>query len=478
MLQSANKEYSLQKCQKFTSPLMVHTLLDSVDYCKNLYGHKVLENSFGNGNILVEIVKRYIADCKQQNIPPNKIRIGLANDIHGFEISREHYQTCINRLNEITKIEGIGDIEWTNIRLNNFLEFSSETLYDYIIANPPYIDYRNMDMSTRKELKENFLSCKNGKFDYCYPFIEKSINLLNKTGKLSMLLPVNVYKNKFGTNLRNLMREKAKKIIVYPGQLHFQDALTSSSIFVYDKTYTGDKIIFENDTEKNISHINKNALIASKWIFNTLTDTKDEKYRFGDVFHVSMVIATLCNKAFIVSEDEIEKEKLETDVIRVAASPKNLNTQKKEFIIFPYRYEHDNILRYSDKEFCAKFPNAVNHLKRHEEKLLKRNSDTHSSWFEYGRSQGLRIMNQRKLLLSTITTQKVHVYDLDSSVIPYAGIMITQKDSDFPLEEAKKILKSQDFLKYIKDVGINVNNASIRILSSDIKNYYFARGQA
>ena len=45
-----------KKCQVFTPNDYVKELLDSVGYIDNLYGKKILENSCGDGNILVEVV--------------------------------------------------------------------------------------------------------------------------------------------------------------------------------------------------------------------------------------------------------------------------------------------------------------------------------------------------------------------------------------------------------------------------------------
>jgi len=49
-----------KKCQIFTPSSMVDTMLDLGGYTTNLLGHRVLENSFGTGNILKAVVKRYI----------------------------------------------------------------------------------------------------------------------------------------------------------------------------------------------------------------------------------------------------------------------------------------------------------------------------------------------------------------------------------------------------------------------------------
>ena len=66
-----------QKCQKFTPPAQVTTMLNLASYNSNLMGKTILENSFGSGNVLKELVKRYIESAEDADIAPDKISYGL-----------------------------------------------------------------------------------------------------------------------------------------------------------------------------------------------------------------------------------------------------------------------------------------------------------------------------------------------------------------------------------------------------------------
>ena len=81
-------------------------------------------------------------------------------------------------------------------------------------------------------------------------------------------------------------------------------------------------------------------------------------------------------------------------------------------------------------------------------------------------------MNKPKLLLSIIVTGKIKPYLLSKNTIPYSGIYIIPK-KELSLEKAKEILESDEFLDYIKSVGINASGESYRITSKDISNFYF-----
>ena len=54
-------------CQISTPKEYVKSMLDLVGYTKNLHGKTVLEDSCGEGDILIEIVRRYITDCRKLN---------------------------------------------------------------------------------------------------------------------------------------------------------------------------------------------------------------------------------------------------------------------------------------------------------------------------------------------------------------------------------------------------------------------------
>ena len=81
-------------------------------------------------------------------------------------------------------------------------------------------------------------------------------------------------------------------------------------------------------------------------------------------------------------------------------------------------------------------------------------------------------MNKPKLLVSTVVTNEVNVYNVSSRAVPYAGIYIIS-DNGYDLEVARKILKSDSFLRYIKAIGTPASGKSLRITANDINNFKF-----
>lgn len=459
-----------ENCRVFTPNEIVIKMLDLLGYKDNLYGCKILENSCGEGAFLAEIVRRYIIDCRNQGFNNDKIKKGLEQDIWGYEKEPVNADCCKDKLNSIAGANGIFDINW-NIIAADALKTKVDIKFSYIAGNPPYITYSALDESTRNYLKDNFQVCTAGKPDYYYAFVESALNHLDETGKLIYLIPNNFFKTRFAEKLRQLLLPSLTDIYDYTKKKLFVDALTSSAIIMCDNATSTNSICYHDVLNDNAHQIPKSEMMH-RWVLPL--DSQDEelqpKRRFGDFFSAASTVATLYNKAFLI-ENPDEKALAEA-VMRLAVSPRSLANKKTEHIIFPYAFKDDKYVRYSEEEFTAQFPQAAAHLKKFKENLNERKSDKSAKWFEFGRSQAIAHMNQQKLLISTLITGRVKIYELDENTIPYAGIYILSK-SDLPLSRAKEILESEAFLSYAQRVGIHANGVSMRISVNDVNEFMF-----
>lgn len=469
-----------KKCQVFTPANYVKELLDSVGYIEQLYGKKVLENSCGDGNILVEVVQRYIDDCRSQGLSSSRIRSGLERDIYGVEIDPEQCEKCIGNLNLVLERNDITQVKW-NIYNHDYLRFDLDVKFSYIVGNPPYITYKELKVEEQKYVKANFKTCEKGKFDYCYAFIEKGIKSLCNTGKLVYLIPSSIFKTVFGANLRKYMKPYLEEIKDYTQEKMFDNALIKSSIMILNHNRIKKYFHYVDMTTGIDINISTEDL-SDKWFFTK--NLYNGNKRFGDYFHVSHVIATLLNEAFVLKKSGYEEtenhiickgHKIEKTIIRETATPRSLRYRKEEKIIFPYNYFQKKLIRYSEEEFKEKFPGAVGYLSEYRDKLDKRKKDDTAKWYEYGRTQALSRLYKEKLIVSTIITEKVFIYKLSKECIPYAGMYIVLKDSntEFSLDDAIRILSSREFMQYVLDVGIHISGCSLRITSKDIEDYRF-----
>lgn len=106
-------ENNREKCQKFTPLDIVENMLDMAGYNMDLMGKKILENSFGSGHILKNIVRRYVEDAFNKGILPEEISSGIENDIYGIELDETLYSSCINELNEMIMGYGLPAVKWS-----------------------------------------------------------------------------------------------------------------------------------------------------------------------------------------------------------------------------------------------------------------------------------------------------------------------------------------------------------------------------
>ena len=454
----------MKKFQVFTPSKYVEQMLDNIDYKGDAILKKYfLENSVGEGNILLKAVERYIKSAQSAGITKRELMKDLEQYFIGYEIDKSVIDTCISKLDHLLLKYGLKNIKW-NIRNEDYLKSSLEIKVGDIVGNPPYITYQELIKEQRQYLRENFFVCKKGKFDYYYAFVEKSMNdLSGNSGKMAYLIPNSIFKNVFAQNLRDMIITNITNIIDYKYTHIFGNVLTSSAIIIIDKNEIIDKIFYNDVDNDNKFEIDKKKL-KTQWYFEVNSLKYESNIKFGDFFKVANSVATLLNKVFVIPNDL----SVEEEVVRPAASPRQLSKGITEKIIFPYTYDEGILKKYSTEEFENNFPKAYSYLKDNFDALNNRKSD--GEWFEYGRSQGLQFLNQKKLMISSVITEKVRVYELDEKTIPYSGFYIIPT-GDRNLNFAKEILESVEFYDYLETRAINASGKSIRISVNDIKNY-------
>ncbi len=468
--------------QIFTPDRYVEDMLNRIGYVKNLVGKTVLENSCGQGNILVPIVNRYIKDAKIQGLSNEHIAESLSRNIIGFEVNREQKEKCIEYLDKICSSNGIKNVQW-DIREEDFLTYNAnEIKASFIVGNPPYITYHDMTEDERLYLREHYKVCKKGRFDYCYAFIEASINALKPDGKMIYLIPFSIFRNRYARELRNFIFDGITEVVDFTGEKVFPGITCSVAFLLYEKGKDRDKILYEKRETDEKMMIQKSHLCQDnkKWVFQKVIDGRE---KFGNYFDVCNSVATLLNEAFLiqpVKEDEqffyVEEQKVEKEICLKAISTKSekRKSEEQQYIIFPYKRKEEEIYNYKEKEFKRLYPYAYQYMRQFEKKLKDRKSDKNAQWFEYGRSQALKELWKEKLVLPMVITRQARVYRGDEGAVPYAGYFITQKkDSCYTLDDAVRILQSIEFYQYVKMVGTPTTETSYRISVDDIKQYRF-----
>lgn len=466
-------------CKIYTPSNWVSILLDEVGYKTNLFGKRVLENSCGTGNILIQIVERYIVDALERNYSTAEIRIGLENDITGLEIDSKSCLICKRRLTNVAKKYGIFNVNW-NICLCDALDYT-EYNFSFVIGNPPYITYHDLSLKDRVILRNKYETCKKGRFDYCYAFIEQGIKSLCTNGKLAYIVPNSILKNVWAENLRVFLQPYLRKILDLKNMNVFENVVLSPIIIVAEKEEKlCSEIVYQCDADDVCISLKNTDMPVKSWALGKYRKTTNRR-RFGDYFEVSNSVATLFNEAFLIFEyidyDEnyisVNGKLIEREVLRPAISIKTLGLKSKPMIIFPYDIDDEGtIVHYSEDEFILKYPLAAAHLSNYRIQLNARKSDKTAKWFEYGRSQAIGHLKCEKLVVSIMVSNEIKTIIADENSIPFAGLYIRQK-LDLSLKDAVDILQKEDFKLYVKQHGVPTANNSYRISKKILDSYTF-----
>lgn len=461
-------------CKVPTPKKYVEFLLDYSGYVGNVYGKRILENSCGTGNVLVEIVERYIKSSLENNISKSRIVKGLERDVEAYEIDSLSVSICIERLNLVLNKYNLKNVKWSIFNTDYLAEDKHK--YDYVIGNPPYINYHDISLEQREFLKSKFVSCSRGMFDYCYAFIEKGMYDLDEDGILTYIVPYSILKNKFGKNLRELILPYVNKIYDFKGIKVFPNITASAVIIVLNKHQTDS--LFYNSVSDNVSLVLSKNNLNEKWEFE---EKKEGVHRFGDCFAVNNSIATLCNDAFLIKKYTknnkyyiVDNGEIEKELVYNAISTKSFKFYPGGIkIIFPYKVTKNGVKRFNEMELKTKYPKAYKYLLTQKTKLLRRKSSMNCAWFEYGRSQAVAYTLEKKIIMPMIISKNTKIYIGNEGDVPYAGYLIRAISERMSLNIAKKILESSDFYDYAKICGTPTSANSYRVSVRDICDYRF-----
>lgn len=457
----------MKNCQIFTPRKIVNKMLDEIGFKgEHIIGKTICDLSCGDGAFLSEILNRIIKECKNKELPNEEIAKICNESIYGCEIDLEVYIKCINKLNAIVEKKLNLNILWKNIiTANGLLSFEGRK-FDFVVGNPPYISYADLEDKERSFLKEKFKTCSFNKFDCYFGFIEKSLYHINENGLVAIIAPINMFKTKSGKIIREFIKNSLVEIIDLSQEKVFKGVLVNTVISIYKKTNDG-KIRFVVN--------NKITTHSSEFVLNKLCNINNSgKHRFGDFFKVSCSVATLNNDVFVVDSETCNRNNFEKDLLFNATSPRIVKSKSDFKILFPYRIVKDNYQRISEDEFLIKYPNIYNYLIINKNKLLDCDRDRHSSWFEYGRSQGIKNVGKHQVLISAIFTHSLFVSTLKEKDVAIAGYTIKILDEEsFGLKELKRILKSDELFNYLKSVGVKMSGGSYRFSNFDLENFMF-----
>jgi adenine-specific DNA-methyltransferase len=468
-------------------------MLDNVGFNNKcgIDGKHIIDNSCGNGNFLVEIVKRIF------QFIPNIDREYLETYVHGIEIDELAYNEAINRLNKIATEHNISNVKW-DVRNSDALRTTDfDNSMDYVVGNPPYCNVHHMSKENYDLLKTEFFFCSDGMTDLYIGFFEKGIQMLNSNGILGYITPNSWLTSKAGYWLRDHLysHNSLQKIYNFDTDKLFNDATTFTCITIIDnnRSFDDDNIVVYHgnfndlsDNKRHCSVVDKHDIYVDEKI---LTNLKDDVIRhiidyeikdYDKRFIVKNGLATLKDKLFVINPNDkdtnvdIYVELYCNEIIDCVKASKG----EFKYIIYPYDdsgkpLSYDNLCLY-----------VRNLLERRAERL---DIDmTQENWYLYGRTQAIKDVNKYRVSCNNLIRDKndVILRELPANTAVYSGFYIirngmlqNRKEMKLLYHQVEDALKTNLFANYVKSIGKSKNGGYYTFSTEDLEqflNYFYS----
>jgi len=358
----------------------------------------------------------------------------LENNLYGVDINEDAVEIAklslwlrtASKGRELTKLAD------KILCANSLLDMPfDEGSFDVVIGNPPYVRVQGLKSNYEDEalLYEEKYQSAVGNYDLYVLFTEMSFKMLNKTGKLSYILPHKFLISDFGTGIRGFLAENkaVESLLHFGSEMVFKDA----------SAYTCILTLSSNNQEMKFKHINPADIFESfeydtvsyerltidKWnltnqdITQVLEKINKQPLKVKDVFsRIFQGIATSGDNVYLLLQTKnglYSKEldrivEIESELLKPMLKGEDINRYKdlsnKYFVIFPYLIENSKVIPMSEEYIKNNFPNGYSYLKDNEKFLRGRekNKMNKEGWFLYIYPKSLKEFEQQKIITPEI----------------------------------------------------------------------------
>lgn len=295
----------------------------------------VLEPSCGDGVLLAAAVEALIGRGAE--------RKSIAELVQGIELDPQEAQKAAERLNALTS-----SVSPVPMHSGDFFTYCQKylfehRLFDAIIGNPPFIRYQNFPehhraiafyLMQRAGLHPNRLT------NAWAPFLVAATLLLNKTGRLAMVIPAELLQVNYAAELRCFLSQHYSYITLITFKKLVFDSIQQEIVLLLGErngsTHTGIRTIeleglndliayehtdFSAETLKEMDHS------TEKWTMYFLEHEELELLRAlknhpqlslaRDTIDVDVGIVTGLNEFFVLTEQQVEQHALRSYTQRI-----------------------------------------------------------------------------------------------------------------------------------------------------------------
>lgn len=436
-----------------TSPEVVKYMLDLVGYVssRNLSDVYILEPSCGEGEFVVEIVKR----LKESSIVFGfDAQEAFQKCVFGCDIVAEKIMRCRQRLEALDFDTSLSHIEVSDFLHTRFPEM------DVVIGNPPYVRYENIPSAQIDFIKNTFPTF-HYRADLYIPFFEKSLRLLKPNGRHCFICANRWLKNEYGKKLRRLVSSffRLEKIInlehadafqenvlAYPAITLITNSKASSTFKYAEANAVSELISLEmDDREMPLNDDWTNA-------FNR-TASSDHLYIIEELgFKIGIGVATGADNIFISS---LLPDLVEHELLLPALNAKDLRGDRLnwhgEYLLNPYTSNGELIN-------LSKYPLAAKYLSSHQERLANRHiaQKNASKWYKTIDRISPHLKSEAKILLPDMSGNR-YIFIDEGNFYPLHNLYYITGHSIKELKILCAILMSDHIRQQIGNITNNMN---------------------
>jgi type I restriction-modification system DNA methylase subunit len=443
-----------------------------IEFIKNEYGQRSI---FGLSALHKDILQNniYGVDLNAESVEITKLSLWLKTASPNNPMANlDNNIKCGNSLIDDSEIAGDKAFSWEE----EFAEIMENGGFDVVIGNPPYIRTQYLSEIDKNYYSSNYMSAKYGGYDIYTIFVEKGHQLLNKSGYLGYILPNKFFTADYAKGLREYLLENnsVKQIISFGDNQIFDGISTytcllflnnSNPYFEYYEIKSNVTVQNElSNLDKNSSNIkfgdiNYSRLNIDEWILNSNTylNLLDKLNEFDKLEEVAeelfQGVITSADTVYLFEEFEFidsqnikvfskelnQEVLLEKDILRKvvrSGDVKRYNIRYTHLLLYPYKFNKNNALLYSEQELKEEFPLAYDYLKKVQTKLenRERGAFKDENWFRFGRTQNISKWEQNKLMVPYMLNRLACSIDFSNNYyfvnVTTGGYGITLKNED------------------------------------------------
>ena len=375
--------------------------------------------------------------------------------------------------------------------------------FDMVLGNPPYVCSRNMDQNSL-DLMGKWVVTQSGHPDLYIPFFQFGFENLKPDGILGLITVNTFIKSVNGRSLREYFSSHQVdiKIINFGGEQVFRNRSTYTCICFIRNTVGN--VQYKRTVSTSLDCLTDSMFIEFEYAslhdhdgWNLVDTIEQTEYinkiesigkPLKELYTTRNGIATLKNhiyKFFPISEDteyytlktKADKTyKVEKKICRDIVNPNKARTPEgiesnREKVIFPYVQKKEQTIILQEEVFIEEYPFAYQYLQDHKKALSTRDKGKreYEKWYAYGRRQSLDI-NAYKLFFPHLSERPSFTISKDKKLLFYSGIAVVS-ESLKELQVLKRILKSDVFFNYIKNITKDYSSGYISMSKNYIKNF-------